>query len=153
MNNSIKDQLTSLFLPRVTAEEKDQVARLTGMRKQRADDCGCQRCTDLLSKLHNNGATLSEEHNLEQWGLKFWSKPGEGNTDNSYAQDKVLATHVINAIKHNEKYVDHLLASEQEWQQSNSAKCADQDNDSYWSAHYRDVKNACGKMLETLEKR
>lgn len=151
MNRTIKEQLASLFLPRITAEEIDQVTRLTDMRQQRANDCGCQRCTDLLSKLHNNGSALLDEHNLEQWGLKFWSNPVDSNMANSYNQDKVLATNVIDALKHNEKYADHLLASEQEWQESNSAKCADQDNDSYWSSHFRDVKKACGKLLGNLE--
>ncbi|MGK4495686.1 hypothetical protein ACSLVN_28145, partial [Klebsiella pneumoniae] len=52
-------------------KDKTLLNRLINMRLERAKHCSCERCDDLLAKIHKNTALFIREHNNEQWGLHF----------------------------------------------------------------------------------
>lgn len=134
--------------------EGTNLARLLDMRLENADDCGCDRCTDLITKIHLNGTQLIREHTNEQWGLQFWTKNlPEKYVDEHYGfhpQGDILERTAEN-LMHHEKLIDSLIEAEHQWRDSVSGNCNSQDNDEHWINHYKEAKSQCARARAILE--
>ena len=130
------------------ALDGSNLARLINMRAERARDCSCDRCNNLISRIHMNGAFVAREHNNEQWGLKFWKKlPNEVvNPSHSPSFDPSGLLH-----EDHDRAVDSLIAAEHEWQQAQSSSCAHEDSDNYWLREYAEAKRYCEQVRARLE--
>jgi hypothetical protein len=124
--------------------------RLINMRIERANQCSCDRCTDLLSVFHKNRARLNHEHQGEQWALRFWTDtlPVRGLND-PYAINVREHAQSVLEVALLEEIVDSLTAAEKKWQQGQSESCLDDDTDENWLRHYMIIKQ---QAKETREK-
>lgn len=144
MLSSVKGNTTNELLSEHSLLGYGQFPRLVNMRLRRAADCSCERCTDLLSLLHNNEALLLHTHMIEQWGLKHWL-----NALDVYQQNGNAVTHAFpdydldTALDAHERCVDLLLEAEQNWRTSNGRNCNQTDTDDVWTNHFRKVKLVC----------
>lgn len=122
--------------------------RLINMRMEKANQCSCDRCTDLLSEFHKNRARLTHEHQGEQWALRFWtdSLPVRGLND-PYAINVREHAQSVLEVALLEEIVDSLLAAEKKWQQGQSENCLDDDTDENWLRHYRIVQQEAREAI------
>lgn len=123
--------------------------RLINMRIEKANQCSCDRCTDLLSEVHKNRARLTQEHQGEQWALRFWTDtlPVRGLND-PYAINVREKAQSVLEVSLLEEIVDSLLAAERKWQQGQAENCLDDDTDENWMRHYRIVQKEAREARE-----
>lgn len=131
---------------------KSQLPRLINMRVKIAKKCGCDRCFDLLTKLHFSGKKFVHQHDIEQWGLTFWLAPSYVTAAciPCEANHKAYADISMEESLHHTKCKD-LQDIEKEWKYQNDSTCDYKDNDEYWRKHWQDVKHVCELEYEDIE--
>ncbi len=123
--------------------------RLINMRLERARNCNCVRCDDLLSAFHKNRARLTREHNSEQWALRFWTDSLQHQQlSDPYAVSVREHAHAALEIALLEEIVDSLLSAEKKWQSAQSDNCLDDDTDQNWIRHFLITQEEIKKAQE-----
>lgn len=126
-----------------------ELARLINMRVEHAQECSCERCEDLISKIHAEEPLANRQHRSESRGLKFWTLlPESAYAPHPYGSDLVRQT--SDNLDQHTLLVDTLIEAEQAWKRSENAECASSDTDDFWSKHYKSVRAICDKLQDRL---
>jgi hypothetical protein len=122
--------------------DASQLPRLLNLRIEKASQCGCQRCGDLLEKLHTKTKLLETAHKAESPGLTFWLLNNKDSHSTHFDMQKKVQLSAEDLASHDE-LIDVLVSAEHDWQQSQRNNCTSTniDTDTFWKMHYQDVKN------------
>ena len=149
---SIKDEETQEEGERTVREEKrvldaGQLPRLVNLRIDKARECACQRCGDLLDNLKTKTNLLEHNHKAEAPGLTFWNsshKEGSPAHFETKLEKKISLT--PKELTHHDEFIDSLLEVEHAWQRSQRNTCTNQDNDDFWMKHYQELKTVIAEQ-------
>lgn len=130
-----------------------RLSKLLQMRQERALECDCGHCADLLELLRNKTNMLERYHQGEQPGLVFWtqSKNEGGHPSHFESQlDKKLRLTPAE-LTHHDEFIDSLVEVEHNWQRSQRNTCVSDDTDNFWMNHYAQLKDLISKQREQEE--
>lgn len=117
------------------------MARLINMRLSRAKKCECPRCSDLLSRIHFNGAVTLHEHEGEQKGVRFWTRtyPVDYQAPVGFHLVPTIGEIALEEVHHPAVVIDTLVNAERQWQSADKSSCSDVEGDRFWLNHYKDL--------------
>ncbi len=129
-----------------------QLPRLLRMRMDKARECACERCGDLLDNLHVKTKLLEQHHKAELPALSFWTRfHKDGGSPHFEMQlDNKLKLTPSELTRHDE-FIDTLLEVEHNWQRSQRNTCSNDDTDRFWMNHYLELKNMIAEQRERDE--
>lgn len=117
------------------------MARLINMRVARAKKCECQRCADLLSRIHFNGGLTLNEHEGELKGVRFWTRsvPEDYEAPFGFHVEPTIGEIALEQVNHPALLVSTFVSAEREWQAADKESCTDLESDRFWLNHYQDL--------------
>ena len=119
--------------------EDSQLPRLIQLRAQRSKDCGCDRCTDLLSKMHFSG--LLRQHIVENIARRFWSFGAD-----NYMSLNAAAQISLDPPEQNHKFITDLINFENEWSAVEIDDCLDRHSDNVWLDQWYQIETQLKKF-------
>lgn len=128
--------------------DASQLPRLLNLRIEKASQCGCQRCGDLLDNLHNKTRLMEKAHKVEAPALTFWLHiDSDVHAAHLESEKKVQMT--AQELTSHDEFIDVLVSAEKDWQQSQRNNCTSSnshDTDLFWTMHYADVKKHVAEL-------
>lgn len=118
------------FLADILKRDDSEVSRLIAMRKGKENKCQCNQCSDLISRIHFDGALTRHAHGCENQGLGFWNN----NLEQVYEPDLniELDSEELAGVSPSQRYRGCINEIED---LNSDPKIAE--SDSFWHQHYR----------------
>lgn len=143
MHRQDKAESQAVSLEPVVPGDCSDMARLVHMRLSKANDCGCERCTDFLERMHTDARMITREHKNEVEAVSFWcgyvKDPSDALFD--FPHEATSGQASLQFLVDHEKFIDSLLAAEKAWLEANSGACMG-DTDDYWKERMKSYKQA-----------
>lgn len=118
-----------------------QLPRLIRMRVEKAKECACERCGNLLDNLHKKTKMLDRHHEAEIPALFYWTHFHKDGHTSHFEQDLERKMRLTPAeLTRHDEFIDSLIEVEHNWQRSQRNTCQNEDNDRFWMNHYMKLK-------------